>query len=91
MTTERAGPLSQRAAAPPSRPPRLPRGSRFHRLRHRDQRLKMRETRLPTSIRLPAALKLRLLAIARKRRQPLSLLIIHVLELWVEHVGKEKK
>lgn len=49
------------------------------------------ETYQPTSIRLPPAIKAKLWAIARKRRQPLSLLILHVLELWVEHVSKEKK
>ena len=45
----------------------------------------------PTSIRLPLALKKRLQAIADKRRYRLSHMIIHIMELWVEHVGKEGK
>lgn len=45
---------------------------------------------LPTSIRLPPDIKRKLESIARIRRQPTSLLIVRILELWLEAQEKNK-
>ncbi len=47
-------------------------------------------TDYPTSIRLPPDLKRKLEQHARVRRQPLSLLVVRVLELWLQSVEKQK-
>ncbi len=47
-------------------------------------------TDYPTSIRLPPDLKRKLETYARVRRQPLSLLVVRVLELWLEVQEKNK-
>lgn len=49
------------------------------------------ETVIPTSIRIPSDLKRRLKKIAVERRQPVSLLMVHILEEWErEYVKKQE-
>ncbi len=50
----------------------------------------MQEKSYPTSIRLPIALKARLQKLSKARRQPLSLLIVYVLEQWAK-MKEERK
>jgi predicted transcriptional regulator len=52
--------------------------------------MRPRANKIPTSIRLPADLKKKLQAIADERRQPVSLMIVWIVEQWAkEYVAKQ--